>query len=234
MKIVSIIKGLSLTAAAALVLISCDQKGGTSKSGALSNEIDSVSYAIGIDIASNLKKSGFEEINSDAIAKGFADIFAGTEPAIDPTVANKYVMDYFNRMRAKKGENNLKAAESFLKENGTKEGVMTTASGLQYKINQAGTGPIPIETDMVKVYYKGTLEDGREFDATTEGNPAQFRVNGVIRGWTEALMLMPVGSKWTLYVHPDLAYGANPRQGGIIEANHLLIFEIELLEIVKK
>ncbi len=154
--------------------------------------------------------------------------------AIDPTVANKYVMDYFNKMRAKKGEKNMKDAEEFLKENGTKDGVKTTASGLQYKIIQEGTGPIPTETDMVKVYYKGTLADGREFDGTTEGNPAQFRVNGVIRGWTEAIMLMPVGSKWTLYVHPDLAYGANPRQGGIIEANHLLIFDLELLEIVKK
>lgn len=234
MKISKIVKGLFLSAAAVLVLVSCDQKSGKSSSGMLANELDSVSYAIGIDIAANLKKSGFESINSEAISKGFADIFAEAEPAIDPTIANKYVMDYFNKMRTKKGEANLKEAETFLKENGTKEGVITTASGLQYKINQAGTGPIPTETDMVKVYYKGTLIDGREFDASTEGNPAQFRVNGVIRGWTEALSLMPVGSKWTLYVHPDLAYGANPRQGGIIEANHLLIFELELLEVVKK
>lgn len=234
MKISKIAKGLFFTAAAVLMLAGCDQKGGSQKTGALTNELDSVSYSIGIDIASNLKKSGFEQINSDAIAKGFADIFAGTEPAIDPTVANKYVMDYFNKMRARKGEKNMKDAEEFLKENGTKDGVKTTASGLQYKIIQEGTGPIPTETDMVKVYYKGTLADGREFDGTTEGNPAQFRVNGVIRGWTEAIMLMPVGSKWTLYIHPDLAYGANPRQGGIIEANHLLIFDLELLEIVKK
>jgi FKBP-type peptidyl-prolyl cis-trans isomerase FklB len=234
MKISKIVKGLFLSASAVLLFVGCDQMGGAKKSGVLSNELDSVSYAIGIDIAANLKKSGFEEINSDAIAKGFADIFAGTEPAIDPAAANKYVMDYFNKMRTMKGENNKKAAEEFLKENGTKDGVITTASGLQYKINQAGTGTIPTETDMVKVYYKGTLTDGREFDATTEGNPAQFRVNGVIRGWTEALMLMPVGSKWTIWVHPDLGYGTNPRQGGIIEANHLLVFELELLEIVQK
>jgi FKBP-type peptidyl-prolyl cis-trans isomerase len=234
MKISKIAKGLFFTAAAVLMLAGCDKKGGSQKSGALTNELDSVSYAIGIDIASNLKKSGFEQINSEAISKGFADIFAGTEPSIDPTIANKYVMDYFNKMRAKKGEKNLKDAEEFLKENGTKEGVKTTASGLQYKIIQVGTGPIPTETDMVKVYYKGTLIDGREFDSTKEGNPAQFRVNGVIRGWTEAIMMMPVGSKWTLWVHPDLGYGTNPRQGGIIEANHLLIFDLELLEIVKK
>jgi FKBP-type peptidyl-prolyl cis-trans isomerase FklB len=234
MKILKIVTGLFLSAAAVLMLGSCDQKGGSSKTGTLTNELDSVSYAIGIDIATNLKKSGFEEINSDAISKGFADIFAGTEPAIDPAMANRFVMEYFNKVRAQKGEKNLTAAKEFLKENETKDGVKTTASGLQYKVIQEGTGPIPTETDMVKVYYKGTLADGREFDATTEGNPAQFRVNGVIRGWTEALMLMPVGSKWTLYVHPDLAYGANPRQGSIIEANHLLIFDLELLEIVKK
>jgi FKBP-type peptidyl-prolyl cis-trans isomerase FklB len=234
MKISKITKGLFFSAAAVLMFTGCDQMGGSKKSAALTNELDSVSYAIGIDIASNLKKSGFDEINSEAISKGFADIFAGTETAIDPAAANKYVMDYFNKMRTRKGEKNLKDAESFLKENGTKDGVITTASGLQYKIIQEGTGPIPTETDMVKVYYKGTLADGREFDGTTEGNPAQFRVNGVIRGWTEALTLMPVGSKWTLYVHPDLAYGANPRQGGIIEANHLLIFDLELLEIVKQ
>jgi len=92
---------------------------------------------------------------------------------------------------------------------------------------------MPAETDKVKVHYKGTLIDGREFDATTPENPAQFRVNGVIKGWIEGLQLMPVGSKWQFWVHPDLAYGANPRQGGIIEANHMLIFEVELLEIVQ-
>jgi FKBP-type peptidyl-prolyl cis-trans isomerase FklB len=234
MKITKINKGLFFSVAAVLMFVSCDQMGGSKKEVKLNNELDSVSYAIGIDIAGNLKKSGFSEINPDAISKGFADVFAETEPIIDPAMANKFVMDYFNKARAKKGEKNLKDAEEFLKENGTKDGVMTTASGLQYKIIQEGTGPIPVETDMVKVYYKGTLADGKEFDATTEGNPAQFRVNGVIRGWTEALLLMPVGSKWTLYIHPDLAYGANPRQGGIIEANHLLLFDIELLEIVSK
>jgi FKBP-type peptidyl-prolyl cis-trans isomerase FklB len=234
MKISKIAKGLFFAATAVIMLGSCDQMGGAKKSGALTNELDSVSYAIGIDIASNLQKSGFEEINADAISRGFADIFAKKEPAIDPEIANRYVMDYFNNMRSKKAEKNLTAAKEFLKENGSKSGVITTASGLQYKVIQEGTGTIPTETDMVKVYYKGTLADGREFDGTTEGNPAQFRVNGVIRGWTEALTLMPVGSKWTLYIHPDMAYGANPRQGGIIEANHLLIFDIELLEIVKQ
>ncbi|MBM3436797.1 MAG: FKBP-type peptidyl-prolyl cis-trans isomerase, partial [Bacteroidetes bacterium] len=190
-------------------------------------------YAIGVDIAANLQKSGFEEINSDAIAMGFADIFAGSEPKISKEDANRFVMTYFDKMRTQKSEKNLKEAEDFLKENGKKEGVQTTESGLQYKVNVQGTGPVPTETDMVKVNYKGTLIDGKEFDGTKE-NPAQFRLNGVIKGWTEVLKLMPVGSKWTVYIHPNLGYGNRPPQGSNIQANSLLIFDMELVEIVAK
>jgi FKBP-type peptidyl-prolyl cis-trans isomerase FklB len=226
--------GLFLFIAASMLMISCENQSGSTKSTVtLNNELDSVSYAIGIDIASNIKKSGFEDINPDAIAKGFTDIYAEGELLMDAQAANTYVMAYFNKARERKSAKNLEEAEKFLTENKGKEGVVTTESGLQYKILVQGTGPMPIETDLVKVNYRGTLADGREFDASQEGSPAQFRVNGVIQGWIEALQLMPVGSKWELYVHPDLAYGANPRQGGIIEANNMLKFEIELLEIVK-
>jgi FKBP-type peptidyl-prolyl cis-trans isomerase FklB len=226
--------GLFLFIAASMLMISCENQSGSTKTTVtLNNELDSVSYAIGIDIASNIKKSGFEDINPDAIAKGFTDIYAEGELLMDAQAANTYVMAYFNKARERKSAKNLEEAEKFLAENKGKEGVVTTESGLQYKILVQGTGPMPIETDQVKVNYKGTLADGREFDASQEGSPAQFRVNGVIQGWIEALQLMPVGSKWELYVHPDLAYGANPRQGGIIEANNMLKFEIELLEIVK-
>jgi FKBP-type peptidyl-prolyl cis-trans isomerase FklB len=234
MKITKITRGLFFLLATVALFVSCSQQGGSKKDVKLSNELDSVSYAIGIDIATNLKKSGFEQVNSDAIAKGFADLFAGTEPLIKEEDANKYVMEFFNKMRTEKSEKNLKAAEDFLKENGSKEGVQTTASGLQYKVIQQGTGPIPTETDMVKVNYKGTLLDGTEFDGSTEGNPAQFRLNGVIKAWTEALMLMPVGSRWTVYVHPNLGYGTRPPQGSSIPANSLLIFDLELIEIAAK
>lgn len=233
MKITKITTGLFFSLAAMILFMACDQLSGTKKEVSLDTDLDSVSYAIGVDIATNLKKSGFDEVNSSAIAKGFDDVFADVDPLMDPAVANRYVMEYFNKAKSKKGENNLKEAVEFLKENGSKEGVQTTESGLQYKIITEGSGPVPSETDMVKVNYRGTLIDGQEFDATKDENPAQFRVNGVIKGWTEALMLMPVGSKWELYIHPDLAYGENPRPGGIIEANHMLIFEIELLEIVQ-
>jgi FKBP-type peptidyl-prolyl cis-trans isomerase FklB len=223
---------LSVTAMI-FIFSACDQQMGSKKEVTLNNDLDSVSYAIGIDIATNLKKSGFDEINADAIAKGFDDVFTDKILLIEPEAANRYVMDYFNKAREKKAETNLQEAEQFLAENKDKEGVMETESGLQYKILEEGSGPIPQLTDKVKVNYRGTLIDGQEFDASTEENPAQFRVNGVIKGWTEALQMMPVGSKWELYIHPDMAYGKNPRPGGLIEANDLLIFEIELLEIVE-
>jgi len=233
MKITKITTGLFFSLAAMILFMACNQLPGTKKEVSLDTDLDSVSYAIGVDIATNLKKSGFDEVNSAAIAKGFDDIFADVDPLMDPAAANRYVMEYFNKAKSKKGEKNLTEAIAFLKENGSKEGIQTTESGLQYKIIKEGDGPIPAETDMVKVNYRGTLIDGQEFDATKDDNPSQFRVNGVIKGWTEALKLMPVGSKWELYIHPDLAYGENPRPGGIIEANHMLIFEIELLEIVQ-
>lgn len=234
MKITKITKGLFFSLTAISLFVSCDQLGGSKKDATLNNELDSVSYAIGVDVATNLKKNGFDEINSDAIAKGFSDLFAGVEPKISEEDANRYVMNYFEKIRTKKSDANLKEAENFLTENGKKEGVQTTASGLQYKVIQQGNGPVPAETDMVKVYYKGTLLNGKEFDGTADNNPAQFRITGVIKGWTEALKLMPVGSKWTLYVHPNLAYGNRPPQGSIIESNSLLVFDLELLEIVVK
>jgi FKBP-type peptidyl-prolyl cis-trans isomerase len=215
----------------ALLVSSCSVAPGTAKKVVLNNDIDSVSYAIGIDIAGNLKRNGFDEINPEAIAKGFDDVFKDAEYLIDPEAANQYVMDYFNKSRDKKALKNLQESEEFLSKNKGEAGVITTESGLQYKIIQEGTGPVPTETDRVSVYYKGTLIDGTEFDGTEVGNPARFPVTGVIRGWTEALLMMPVGSKWMLYIHPDLAYGSQPRQGGPIQPNNALIFEIELLEI---
>jgi FKBP-type peptidyl-prolyl cis-trans isomerase FklB len=233
MKMKNNVLGLLMFIAASMLMISCENQLGSTANVTLDTELDSVSYAIGIDIASNIKKSGFEDINPDVIAKGFADIYAEDELLMDAQAANTYVMAYFNKARERKTTKNLEEAVAFLDENKEKEGIFTTESGLQYKVLVEGTGPMPLETDQVKVNYKGSLADGREFDASQEGSPAQFRVNGVIKGWIEALQLMPVGSKWELYIHPDLAYGANPRQGGIIEANHMLIFEIELIEITE-
>jgi len=227
------IKGLFFSITA-LLMISCSGQMSSKKEATIDNEIDSVSYAIGIDIANSLKKSGFDNLNIDAMAKGFEDVYNDKEDIMDPMVANGIVRTYLNKERQKKAEKNLQEALTFLEENKSKEGVITTESGLQYKVITEGTGPKPTETDKVKVNYRGTLIDGTEFDASGPDSPAQFRVNGVIKGWTEGLQLMPVGSKYEFFVHPDLAYGANPRQGGMIEPNHLLIFEVELLEIVEQ
>lgn len=224
---------LSLFAGLLLLTVGCQQPTANTENVELVTELDSVSYAIGLDIATNIQKAGFEEISAIAVAKGFDDIFSERDPIIKIEEANTYVMAYFDKLRKKKAEKNLTEANDFLKENSVKEGITTTESGLQYKVITEGNGPIPTAESKVSVLYKGTLIDGSEFDATTPENPAKFPVNGVIKGWTEALQLMPVGSKWTLYVHPDLAYGENPRPGGIIEANHMLIFEIELLEITE-
>jgi len=216
-----------------MLMISCGETSGIKKDLSLNNELDSVSYAIGIDIGANLKNQGFEEINGDAMTKGFNDVFTGNENIMSREMANKYVGNYFRNLVKRKADKNLKKAEEFLAENGKKDGIKTTKSGLQYKIVKKGSGPIPNADDKVSVTYKGTLLDGTEFDSADATKPAQFGVNRVIRGWTEALKLMPVGSSWILYIHPDLAYGSNPRQGGPIKANDLLIFEIELLSIEK-
>ena len=136
-------------------------------------------------------------------------------------------------LEAKYGENKA-AGEKFLAENAKKEGVKTTESGLQYKVIKEGKGAIPTETSTVKVHYKGTLVDGTEFDSSYNRNePTSFRANQVIKGWTEALTMMPVGSKWELYIPQELAYGSR-ETGGLIKPFSTLIFEVELLEIEKK
>lgn len=234
MKMIKISAVMMSVVAAMFLLNSCGEMTGMNKEVSLNSELDTVSYAIGIDIGANIKGQGFDDINTQAIAKGFEDIFQENELLMTQEDANKYVREYFQKIVAKKAEDNLKAAEDFLNDNKDKEGVITTESGLQYKVIKNGTGPIPSDQDKVSVTYQGTLMDGTEFDSADSTNPASFRINGVIKGWTEALQLMPVGSRWMLYVHPDLAYGPNPRQGSPIKANDLLIFEIELISIDAK
>jgi FKBP-type peptidyl-prolyl cis-trans isomerase FklB len=230
------LNGILLLTSVVLILSCNDQMGsGSGSDAAITNEFDSVSYAIGIDIATSLKRSGFDSLNTQALAKGFADIYEENPDAMDARDANNYVMTYMNKERQKVANENLAEAEKFLAENKDKPGVLTTESGLQYKVLEEGNGPKPTMTDQVKVMYKGTRINGEQFDATEDGNPAQFRVNGVIKGWSEGLQLMSVGSKWEFYIHPNLGYGMNPPRGAdVIQANDLLIFEVELLEIVEQ
>jgi FKBP-type peptidyl-prolyl cis-trans isomerase FklB len=204
---------------------------------ALTTQKDKFSYALGMNIGANLKKQSVP-VNPDLFARGLRDTLAGRKLLLTEDEAHAVLMAMQNEMRKQQQEKmeviaeaNKKTGADFLAANKTKAGVVTLPSGLQYKILQAGTGPKPLATDTVTVNYRGTLTNGAEFDSSFKrGKPATFGISGVIKGWTEALQLMPVGSKWQLFIPPDLAYG-DRGAGSEIGPNAVLIFEVELLSI---
>lgn len=225
-----------ILALATTLILSCSAQSGNGtndKKVDMTNETDRASYSLGVLMANNLKRDGFTDLNVDAMAKGVADVLEGTELQIDAQTAQTEWQNFIQAQLAKAGEGSAEAGIAFLAENGKREGVVTTESGLQYEILKKGDGPKPGPTDKVKTHYHGTLIDGTVFDSSVErGEPISFPVNGVIKGWTEALQLMPVGSKWKLFIPSDLAYG--PRgAGNSIGPNETLIFEVELLAIEK-
>jgi FKBP-type peptidyl-prolyl cis-trans isomerase len=202
------------------------------------------SYAVGVDIAESLNRQGLG-LDGDALAAAIRDALGGKELRMkkeEVTQALKELreemvkkmqaeMEAEQQKMAELAAKNKKAGAEFLAENKKKEGVVVTASGLQYKILTKGNGKIPKPTDIVKVHYRGTLIDGKEFDSSHKhGEPAKFPVNRVIKGWVEVLQLMPVGSKWQVFIPSELAYGEDG-YGEIIEPNSVLIFEVELLSI---
>jgi len=198
----------------------------------LEASIDSVSYGLGVDIATNIKSQGVDDINPALLAKAMADVFAGKDLKIKKEDAGPLLQNHFQKKYEQKMEKNLTEGQAYLEKNKAEKDVVTLASGLQYKVIKQGTGAMPKATDAVSVHYHGTLINGTVFDSSVDrGEPASFPVNGVIPGWTEALQLMPVGSKWMLYIPTELAYGKNVRGGGAIEPNMALIFEVELLSI---
>lgn len=192
---------------------------------------DSLSYALGVLVSTNItsQKEYKEVLNADIFAAAMKDVLKGdSSEAITPAEANEILGRFANSQVEKQRG----VGEAFLAENKTKEGVQTTASGLQYQVITEGTGAKPTATSTVKVHYHGTLIDGTVFDSSVErGEPAQFPVGGVIPGWTEALQLMPVGSKWKLFIPQGLAYGERGA-GRTIPPFSTLIFEVELLEIL--
>jgi len=195
-------------------------------------EIDKVSYCLGISIASNLISSGVKSVNVEAFEEGMSLVFDGKMPELSPEEINSTLQAYFGKLQAEKGNSAKETGEKFLEENKTKEGVITLESGLQYKVITEGKGQIPEASHTVKCHYEGRLINGNVFDSSYKRNePAEFPVQGVIKGWVEALQLMPVGSKWQLYVPSELAYGANGA-GQSIGPNETLIFDVELLDIV--
>jgi FKBP-type peptidyl-prolyl cis-trans isomerase FklB len=201
------------------------------KSPPLKDQKDKVSYSIGLNIGSNLGRQNVE-INPEALTAGVKDAIAGKPQLTQDQI--KEVMTAFEKDMQQKqkaaGEKSAAEGKTFLEENKKKEGVKTTASGLQYKVIKEGTGAQPKATDTVTVNYRGTLIDGKEFDSSYKrGQPATFPLNGVIKGWTEGLQLMKTGSKYQLFVPPDLAYGERT-VGPDLAPNSTLIFEVELLD----
>lgn len=193
--------------------------------------MDKLSYALGMSMATNLMQSGFKNLDVDSFITAFKEITSNTTPSMSVQEADKIIREYFSKRQDAMLANNLEAGRIFLRENAKKEGVTTLPSGLQYEILKEGAGKKPAATDNVKCHYHGTLIDGTVFDSSVQrGQPAVFGVNQVIQGWVEALQLMPVGSKWRLYIPSELAYGERGA-GNSIEPNSALIFDVELLGI---
>ena len=231
-------KQIITLAAAAVILsgaVSCTQQTSINTNVKLTSGLDTASYVLGLNLGTQLEQD-FSEINLQAF-------MAGIKKAIDqdtanygftPQEANMYLRNYLEKRQQERYAKNLPEAENFLAENKTKEGVITTESGLQYKVLKEGDGKqFPTDEDEVECLYRGTFLNGKQFDGTDlrGDQPARFPVSGVIKGWTEMLKLMSLGEKVQVWIHPDLGYGQ--MDNGVIEPNSLLIFEMELVQIIK-
>ena len=204
----------------------------TASSSAIATQADSVSYAIGVSIGQNLKRDKMTDVNPDLISTGIKSVYNSDSSIMNGAKAQACIQNYYQAKEKMKGSENLEKGKMFLAENGKKDGVKTLPSGLQYTIIKDGTGSKPKLTDKITAHYHGTTIDGNVFDSSIQrGQPAQFGVNQVIPGWTEALQLMSVGSKWKLFIPSNLAYGEIGNRG--IEPNSVLIFDVELISIDK-
>lgn len=203
-------------------------------------ELDRISYALGLSMGNNFRASGISEINVQDFADGVAAVFNGLAPKMSYDEAKEEIRKYFTAMEERQkaeaekiGQVNAEAGKAFLTENGKRVEVKTTPSGLQYEVITEGNGQQPTADDRVEVHYTGTLIDGTVFDSSVErGVPATFGVTQVIPGWVEALQLMKEGSKWRLFIPSELAYGPQGA-GGLIGPNSTLIFDVELLKVIK-
>lgn len=241
-----VIKFIIVVTVISTMFVSCDNQGITKKS--LENDIDTASYALGLDIAVKLK-ANFDEIDSDLFLQGVRSGLDSTNILIDYEKVDPILREFFQKrqiaQQEKRREEAIKKAEEefaevklegekFLEKNKDEEGVITTDSGLQYIVLEEGDGETPNELSKVKVNYHGTLLDGTVFDSSVDrGEPAEFYVNRVIKGWTEGLQLMKVGSKYKFFIPQELAYGAFP-QGNVIKPFSTLVFEVELLDVESK
>ena len=198
----------------------------------MDSDLEKVSYAVGMSIGESLKAQNLEDIDTKKLSLAIDTIFKNQDPLFTPEEANSIIQAYLDtKKHAAYGSLKLEG-EKFLENNKSNKDIQTTESGLQYEIIKSGNGKRPSKVDSVSVHYHGTLIDGTVFDSSVErGTPASFGVHQVIPGWTEALQLMDIGSKYRLFIPQELAYGANPHPGGPIQPFSALIFEVELLEI---
>lgn len=225
-------KNSSRIAAAFLLFvgIACDNSS-IDKDVNLSSAQDSISFALGFQNGDFLAREGATDFSYDAYIAGFINGIEQNE-VLDQATRNSLINDFRIQLTSKVKEANKAEGEAFLAENKTKEGVMETESGLQYKVIEEGTGASPTAESTVEVHYEGTLIDGTKFDSSYDrGETIEFPLNGVIRGWTEGLQLMKEGATYMFYIPSDLAYGENPRPGGPIKPNHTLIFKVELIAV---
>ncbi len=219
-----------------IIGISCQQSGSV-KNVKLETAGDSAGYAIGILVGTNNKQQlenvpGGSDINHQAMIAAFLDATNEEEGKMTLEEADNFIRRYFDQIGDREAQLNLEEGNAFLEKNKNRQGVQTTASGLQYEVLTEGNGPKPGPADRVKVHYHGTLIDGTVFDSSVErGDPAEFGVGQVIPGWTEALQMMPTGSKWKIYVPSNIAYGERSPSPNI-QSNAVLIFEVELLAIL--
>ncbi len=206
------------------------------------NKLDRISYALGLSMGNNFRASGISRLDVQDFADGVAAVFSGSKPKMTYDEAKAEIQAFFTEMEKKQqaaaaaqGEENRKAGEAFLLENGKRHEVKTTSTGLQYEVLVEGDGPMPAATDQVEVHYTGKLLDGTVFDSSVDrGMPATFGVNQVIPGWVEALQMMKAGSKWRLFIPSNLAYGPSGTPGGPIGPNCALLFDVELLKVLGK
>lgn len=226
------IKGLIIIAAMGIMFTACNQNNVNNVK--LETREDSLAYAIGVTTFDGVTQQGWD-IDPMALAKGMKDAENG-KPILSAVAANGFITLYMRDMQEEKAREQyseeIEEGEKFLAENSKQEGIITTESGLQYKVIEKGDGPLPTTEDKVRVHYTGTLIDSTKFDSSVDrGEPAEFPVTGVIKGWTEGLQLMPVGSKYMFYIPYDLAYGSRGA-GSLIKPFSTLVFEVELLDIV--
>lgn len=214
---------------ASLFMMGCNQGGGVSNA-KMETLADSMSYAVGIYLGQQVPPNDMESLDADLMAHGLID-YAGDAAKLDDNLVRDVITRYSTQQTDAQATINKEKGEAFLAENKTKEGVMTTESGLQYKIIEEGTGATPTPEDKVRVHYTGKLLNGEVFDSSVQrGEPVEFQVTGVIPGWTEALQMMKVGAKWELFIPSNLAY--RERGNPPIGPNETLHFEVELLDIV--